>query len=133
MKYLCLIRDEEAKLAAMPTAESDAFMERYFEFTQSVMASGQYVAGEALQPAQTAMTVRIRDGKLITTDGPFAETHEQVGGFYLIEARDLTEAVRIAARIPSAHTGSIEVRPVVDFSQPGANAEAMKQSAEAHR
>jgi hypothetical protein len=131
MKYVCLIYDEETKLATMPKQESDAFMGSYFAFTQSITEGGQYVAGEALQPVHTATTVRMRHGKLTTTDGPFAETREQLGGFYLIEARDLNEAIQIAARIPSAHTGSIEVRPVVDFSQPDANADAMKQSAEA--
>jgi hypothetical protein len=73
------------------------------------------VAGEALQPVQTATTVRIRNGRMSATDGPFAETREQLGGFYLIEARDLNDAIQVAARIPSARTGSVEVRPVVDF------------------
>ena len=117
MKYLCLIYDEEKKLDAMPKTESDAFMGEYFAFTEGVKASGHYVAGEALQPVQTATTVRIRNGRLSTTDGPFAETKEQLGGFYLIEARDLNDALQVAAKIPSARTGSVEVRPVVDFSQ----------------
>jgi hypothetical protein len=117
MKYLCLIYDEEAALNAMPQAEGEAFMGEYFAFTEGIKASGQYVAGEALQPVATATTVRIRNGKLSTTDGPFAETKEQLGGFYLIEARDLNEAIQVAAKIPSARIGSIEVRPVVDFSQ----------------
>ena len=122
MKYLCLIYDEEAKLAAMPKAESDAFMGEYFAFSEQVRADGHYVAGEALMPVHTATTVRIRNGKLSTTDGPFAETKEQLGGFYLIEAADLNEAIQVAARIPSARFGAIEVRPVVDFSQ-GAGSE----------
>ena len=117
MKYLCLIYDEEQKLEAMSQSESDAFMGEYFAFTRGIQESGQYVAGEALQPVQTATTVRIRNGRVSTTDGPFAETKEQLGGFYLIEARDLNDAIQVAARIPSARTGSIEVRPVVDFSQ----------------
>lgn len=116
MRYLCLIYDEEKKLAAMPKPEGDAFMGEYFAFTQDVKARGQYVAGEALQPVSTATTVRVRNGSLVTTDGPFAETTEQLGGFYLIEARDLNEAIQVAGRIPSARLGSIEVRPVVDFS-----------------
>lgn len=116
MRYLCLIYDEEKKLTAMPKSESDAFMGEYFAFTQDVKARGQYVAGEALQPVSTATTVRVRNGSLVTTDGPFAETTEQLGGFYLIEARDLNEAIQVASRIPSARIGSIEVRPVVDFS-----------------
>jgi hypothetical protein len=115
MRYLCLIYDEEAVLDAMPKEEGEAFMNEYFAFTDGIRASGQYVAGEALQPVATATTVRIRNGNLSTTDGPFAETKEQFGGFYLIEARDLNEAIQVAAKIPSARTGSVEIRPVVDF------------------
>lgn len=117
MRYLCLIYDDEKVVNEMPKAEGDAFMGEYFAFTEGIRASGHYAAGEALQPVQTATTVRIRNGQMSTTDGPFAETREQLGGFYLIDARDLNEALQIAARIPSARTGSIEVRPVVDFSQ----------------
>jgi hypothetical protein len=117
MRYLCLIYDEEATIDAMPKDEGDAFMGEYFAFTEGIRESGQYVAGEALHPVATATTVRIRNGKLSTTDGPFAETREQLGGFYLIEARDLNEAIQVAAKIPSARIGSIEIRPVVDFSQ----------------
>ncbi len=117
MKYLCLIYDEEQKLSAMSKTESDAFMREYFEFTESIRKSGNYVAGEALQPVSTATTVRVRNGKLSSTDGPFAETKEQLGGFYLIDAKDLNEAMQVASRIPSARLGSIEVRPVVDFSK----------------
>lgn len=117
MKYLCLIYDEEAKLNAMSKEEGDRFMGEYFAFTEAIRSSGQYVAGEALQPVQTATTVRIRNGRVSTTDGPFAETREQLGGFYLIEARDLNEAIQVASRIPSARIGSVEVRPVIDFSQ----------------
>jgi hypothetical protein len=122
MKYLCLIYDEEAQLAAMPKEESDAFMGEYFAFTGDIRRTGHYVAGEALHPVQSATTVRIRNGKLSTTDGPFAETREQLGGFYLIEARDLNEAIQVAARIPSARTGSVEIRPVVDFGDESAPA-----------
>ena len=117
MKYLCLIYDEEAKLSAMPKAESDAFMGEYFAFTNDIKASGQHVAGEALHPVSTATTLRVRGDKTVTTDGPFAETKEQLGGFYLIEAKELNEALQVAAKIPSAKIGSIEVRPIVDFSQ----------------
>lgn len=123
MKYLCLIYHEETTLATMTTEEFDALRGSYVAFTQSIIDGGQLVAGEALQPTHTATTVRIRDGKLTTTDGPIVETREQVGGFFLIEARDLNEAIRIAARIPDANTGGIEVRPVVDFSQPVATAD----------
>ena len=117
MRYLCLIYDDEARINEMPSDESDAFMGEYFAFTDGIRQSGQYVAGEALHPVSTATTVRIRNGKVSTTDGPFAETREQLGGFYLIEARDLDEAIQVAAKIPSARTGSIEVRPVVDFGE----------------
>ena len=118
MKYLCLIYDDEKQIEGMSQADSEAFMGEYFSFTESVRQGGQYVAGEALHPVATATTVRIRNGKLSTTDGPFAETKEQLGGFYLVEAADLNEAIQIASRIPSARTGSIEVRPVVDFDAP---------------
>jgi hypothetical protein len=115
MRYLCLIYDEEKTLHAMPRSESDAFMGEYFAFTEGIRESGQYVAGEALQPVRTATTVRIRNGRMSATDGPFAETREQLGGFYLIEARDLNDAIQVAAKIPSARTGSVEVRPVSVF------------------
>jgi len=117
MRYLCLIYDEEKKLGGMSKTESDAFMGEYFAFTEGIRKSGHYVAGEALQPVQTATSVRVRSGKVSTTDGPFAETKEQLGGFYMIEARDLNDAIQIASKIPSARLGTVEVRPVVDFSQ----------------
>ena len=82
-------------------------------FTESIRESGSYVAGDALQPTSTATTVRVRDGKTLVTDGPFAETKEQLGGYYLVDAKDMDEALKIAERIPSARYGSIEVRPVV--------------------
>ena len=112
MRYLCLIYDEEKKLGAMSKGESDAFMGEYFAFTEDIKKSGHYVGGNALQPANTATSVRVRGGKMSTTDGPFAETKEQLGGYYLIEAKDLNEAISVAARIPSARLGAIEVRPV---------------------
>ena len=115
MKYLCLIYDEESKMAGMSKSEGDAFMGEYFGFTNAIKASGNYVGGEALQPVHTATTVRIRNGKVTTTDGPFAETKEQLGGYYLVEATDLNAAIQIAARIPSARAGSIEVRPIVVY------------------
>ena len=116
MKYLCLIYDEEKKLAGMSKDEGEQFMGEYFGFTEGIKASGHYVAGEALHPVASATTIRMRHGKLQTTDGPFAETKEQLGGFYLIEARDLNEAIQVAAKIPSVRVGSIEIRPVVDFA-----------------
>jgi hypothetical protein len=117
MRYVCLIYDDEKVIDAMSKDQSDAFMGEYFSFSDDLNKSGKYVAGEALQPVGTATTLRMRNGKLSTTDGPFAETKEQLGGFYLIEAADLNEALQIAARIPSVRTGTIEVRPVIDFSQ----------------
>ena len=116
MRYACLIYDDEKKLGGMSKSDADTFMGEYFQFTEDIKQSGQYVAGEALHPINTATSLRIRSGKLSTTDGPFAETREQLGGFYLIDARDLNEAIQIASRIPSAKTGTVEVRPVVDFS-----------------
>jgi hypothetical protein len=116
MKYLCLIYDDEKKWETMSKAEADAYMGEYFAFTDAIKASGHYIGGEALQPVQTATTVRARNGKLSTTDGPFAETKEQLGGYYLIEARDLNDALQVAQRIPSVRTGSIEVRPIQEFN-----------------
>jgi hypothetical protein len=113
MKYLCLIYDEEKALGGMSKAEMDAFMAEYGAFTESTKKSGHYVGGHQLQPVHTATTIRSRNGKISTTDGPFAETKEQLGGFYLIEAKDLNDAIQVASRIPSARTGSIEVRPIV--------------------
>jgi hypothetical protein len=118
MKYLCLIYDEEQKMAAMPKVESDAFMQAYFTFTENIKKSGHYLGGEALQPVHTATTVRIRNGRVSTTDGPFAETKEQLGGFYLINAKDQNDAIQVAAQIPSARLGSVEVRPIMEFDQP---------------
>ena len=117
MKYLCLIYDEEKKMATMSKADGDKFMGDYFAFTEGVKKSGHYIAGDALHPVHTATTVRIRNGKLSTTDGPFAETKEQLGGYYMIEAKDLNDAIQVASKIPSAKTGSIEVRPVMVFDR----------------
>jgi len=116
MRYLCLIYDEEKKMAAMSKGEQDAFMGEYFAFTEDVKKSGHYIGGEALQPVGTATTVRVRSGKMSTTDGPFAETKEQLGGYYLINAKDLNDALQVASRIPSAKTGTVEVRPIQEFN-----------------
>ena len=116
MKYLCLIYDDEKKAVGMSKSDLDALMTDYYAFTEDIKKSGHYLAGEALKPVQTATSVRLRNGKLSTTDGPFAETKEQLGGFYMIEAKDLNEAIQIASKIPSAKTGTIEVRPVEVFS-----------------
>ena len=116
MRYLCLIYDEEKKLGAMSKGESDAFMGEYFAFTEDIKKTGQYVGGNALQPVHTATSVRVRSGKMSTTDGPFAETKEQLGGYYLIEAKDLNDALQVASRIPSAKLGTVEVRPIQEFN-----------------
>jgi hypothetical protein len=116
MRYLCLIYDEEKQLNTMAKAEADQFMGEYFAFTEGIKQSGHYIGGEALQPVQTATTVRVRNGKVSTTDGPFAETKEQLGGYYLINARDLNDAIQVASKIPSARIGTVEVRPIMEFS-----------------
>jgi hypothetical protein len=115
MQYLLLIYDEEKKWATMPEGERGQLMGAYMEFTAGIKKSGHFKAGDALQPTSTATSVRVREGKTLTTDGPFAETREQLGGYYLIDAADLDEAISIAARIPSARFGTIEIRPVVVF------------------
>ena len=117
MRYLCLIYDEEKKLGAMSKSEADSFLGEYFAFSDGIRKSGHYLGGEALQPVQAATTVRLRNGKVMTTDGPFAETKEQLGGYYLINARDLNDAIQVASKIPSARLGSIEVRPIMEFDQ----------------
>ena len=112
MKYLCLIYDDQSVWAKMPKGESDKMMDEYFAFTEGIKQSGHLIKGDALQPTSTATTVRVRNGKIGTTDGPFAETKEQLAGFYLIDAKDWDEAIALAAKIPPARVGSIEVRPV---------------------
>ena len=115
MRYLCLIYDEEKRLSARSPKEAESFTKEYVTFTEGIQKSGHYLGGEALQPVHTASTVRVRGGRVSTTDGPFAETKEQLGGFYLIEARDLNDAIQVASRIPSARVGSVEVRPIREF------------------
>lgn len=114
MKYLCLIYSDETQWPKLSQADTEKMMSEYGAFGESIKASGQYIAGHRLQPTSAATTVRIRNGKLSTTDGPFAETTEQLGGFYMIEARDLNDAIQVASRIPGAKHGSIEVRPVAE-------------------
>ena len=115
MRYLCLIYDDESKWGTMPKEQAEAMMGEYFAFTEGIKQSGHYVGGEALQPTQTATTVRVRNGKISTTDGPFAETKEQLGGFYMVDCKDLDEALKWAEQIPSANRGSVEVRPIMEF------------------
>ena len=115
MQYLLLIYRNEAEQGKMDASERQTMMAEYRAFTQSIIQSGNFKAGDALQGTATATTVRVRDGKTLTTDGPFAETREQLGGYYLVEARDLDAALAIAARIPGAKVGSIEVRPIMVY------------------
>ncbi len=115
MQYLLMIYRNEAELGKMDAAARKKLTAEYAAFTQSIIQSGHFKAGDGLQPTSTATTVRVRDGKTLTTDGPFAETREQLGGYYLIEAKDLDAALGIAARIPGARTGSIEVRPIMVY------------------
>lgn len=112
MQYLLMIYANEAEMAARSQPEMSAMTAEYAAFTQSIVKSGHFKGGERLRPSSTATTVRVRDDKALTTDGPFAEAREQLGGFYLIEAKDLDEAAAIAARIPGARFGAIEVRPI---------------------
>ena len=125
MQYLLMIYDDEKIWQDMPKAESDKMFGEYMQFSADIKKSGHYIAGDALQPVSTATTVRVRNGKTQTTDGPFAETKEQLGGYYLIEAKDLDEATKIAARIPSSRIGSIEIRPVMRFDQGAGNEQYM--------
>ena len=116
MKYLCLIYSEETKVRALSESDSKNMMGEYNAFTDSVRKSGKLLGAERLQPTHTATTIRSRNGKVSTTDGPFAETKEQLGGFYLINARDLNDAIQIASKIPGTRMGSIEVRPIWELN-----------------
>ncbi len=113
MEYMLLIYENEKGWGDMPESEKGKVFAEYRAFTESIVKSGNFKAGAPLQPTGSATTVRSRGGKVATTDGPFAETREQLGGYYLIEAKDLDEACAIAARVPSARVGSIEVRPIL--------------------
>lgn len=114
MKYMLLIYDSEQAWAKLSEAERQKIYAEYGELMQDLTTRGQFVGGSQLQPIATASSVRVRNGKELVTDGPFAETHEQLGGYFLIEAKNLDEALNIAARIPSAREGTVEVRPIVE-------------------
>ena len=116
MQYLLLIYDSEKEWAKMSQADYGKMFEEYTEFTSDIKAKGNHLAGHQLQPIATATTVRVRNGKRLTTDGPFAETKEQLGGFYLLEAASIDEAASMAAAIPGARFGCVEVRPIMVFS-----------------
>lgn len=121
MKYLCLVYLDEKRLDELP--DSDCL-----EYDATLREGGHCLASEALQSVQTATTVRVRNGKTSITDGPFAETREQLAGFYLIEAQDLNEAIQLAARIPPAQVGSIEVRPIRPIREMAAQASGISQN-----
>ena len=112
MKYLCLVYQEEKQEANVPREKIEQAKKDFWSFTEDIKKTGNYVGSHGLQHTDQATTVRVRNGKLSATDGPFAETKEQLGGYFLIEAKNRAEAIQIASRIPSAKWGSIEVRPV---------------------
>jgi hypothetical protein len=114
MKYMLLIYDDEKAWGKMSETERQQIFKDYGELTEGIKKASQYVSGSQLHPTSAATSVKVRGGKRLVTDGPFAETREQLGGYYLVEAKDLDEAIGIAARIPSARIGTIEVRPLVE-------------------
>ncbi|WP_444995900.1 YciI family protein [Aliikangiella sp. IMCC44359] len=117
MQFLCLIYEAESLMTSRTEEENNQIFKGYMDFTEEVRESGKLVAGDALQPTTTATTVRVRNNETLLTDGPFAETKEQLGGYYLLECDSLEEAIELAAKIPSAASGSIEVRPIMVFDQ----------------
>ena len=128
MRYLCLIHLDENQLAAMPEPEMSALNARHLAFNDGLLDSGHFIEAEALQPPSAATCVRMRNGKVSLTDGPYAETKEMVAGFYLIEARDLNEAVQVASRIPAAPLGTVEVRPCRDLEVDGMPRKASRKT-----
>ena len=118
MRYALLIYANEQDWANQTEEEGQAQFQEYMAFTKDIVDRGLQQSGEALQPTATATTVRVRDGETVTTDGPFAETKEQLGGFYIVDCKDLDEAIEVAARIPDARGGSIEVRPILAMDMP---------------
>lgn len=118
MKYLLLIYNNEKSWDAITEGERQQIYGEYRKLREELLATGQFVTGSQLQPISTATSVRVRDGKELVTDGPFAETHEQLAGYFLVEAKNLDDATAIAARIPSAKMGTVEVRPLVEQAAP---------------
>ncbi len=116
MQYLCLIYKDEKEWDKLPPSETTKIMGEFSAFTDAIKNSGHYIGASALAPTHAATTVRVRQGKVGTTDGPFAETKEQLGGYFLLKARDLNEAIQLASRIPAARVGSVEVRPLMECS-----------------
>ena len=117
MRYMLLIYDRETDWASLSDKERGDMYQQYAAFTDGIRKSGHHRAGDQLQPIANATTVRVKNGKPVSTDGPFAETREQLGGYYIIEAKNLDEATEIASRVPSARMGSIEVRPIVEMAR----------------
>ncbi len=118
MKYLCLVYHEEKILDALPKAELDVLVRDSLDLCDELREEGRFIAAEALQSVKTATTVRVRNGRASMTDGPFAETKEQLGGFFFFDAKDLNEALQIAARIPGGRIGNVEVRPIWELEYP---------------
>jgi hypothetical protein len=118
MKYLCLVAIDEKKLEALSQSESDALDAESLAYDDTLRKSGHLIAAQALQPVRNATTLRVQHGKVLVTDGPFIETHEQIGGFLLVEAKDLNEAIQLASKAPVARMGAIEVRPVKELRKP---------------
>ena len=119
MKYACLCYDEEKKLKGMSKDEWNTVVRETVSYNEELKKSGRLIAAQALQPVASAATVRVHDGKVSVTDGPFAETKEQLGGFFLIESRDLNEAIQVASRLSGARLGCIEVRPTAELNEDG--------------
>ena len=116
MKYMCLICAEKV-MEHLTEADAAEHFQEYAEFTENIKKNGHFVSANRLKPADTAITIRVRNGKVLMTDGPFAETKEQLGGYYLIEAKDLNEAIHVASKIPGARRGCVEIRPIADDAQ----------------
>jgi hypothetical protein len=115
MRYMVLIYGDESQMLAPGSPGFDEMMAGYGAFTQHIIERGAMVSGDPLHPSSTATTVRVRNGETLTTDGPYAETKEQLGGYYILDCKDLDDAISLAAMIPGAHSGSVEVRPVADM------------------
>ncbi len=132
MRYLCLIHLDEALLAAMPEPEMSALNARHLAFNEEILASRHFIEAEALQSPAASMCVRVRNGSMGLTDGPYAETKEMVAGFYLIDARDLNEAIQVASGIPAATLGAVEVRPCRELEVDGVPRRASSKSLNTH-
>ena len=117
MKFMFMIYHDENELRALPEREMQTLVDSALDYDDEIRRSGHYIVSDALQPAHTARTIRVRGGKVSTTDGPFGETKEQLGGFILIEARDLNDAIQVAAKIPMGRRGTIEVRPIKELKR----------------